>query len=119
MSTIDKIDRQLLALLQNDARRTIKGMAEQIGIAPSTCLERIRSLQHRRVITGFHAEVDPVAVGRRLQAMVSVRMNPKTDAVVERFIDHVWKLPETMSVTLLSGIDDVAVHLGATPVVLQ
>ncbi len=112
MSMIDKTDRQLLALLQNDARQTIKGLAEQVGVAPSTCLERIRSLQHRRVITGFHAEVDPVAVGRRLQAMVSVRMNPKTDAVVERFIDHVWKLPETMSVTLLSGIDDVAVHLG-------
>jgi DNA-binding Lrp family transcriptional regulator len=111
---IDETDRRLLTLLQNDARQTIKGLADQIGTAPSTCLERIRSLQQRRVITGFHAEVDPVAIGRHLQAVVSVRMNPKTDAVLERFIDHVWNLPETLAVTLLSGTDDVAVHLGVS-----
>ena len=109
---IDEIDARLLALLQKDARQTIKGLAELVGIASSTALERIRSLQRRGVVTGYHAEVDPAKVGRSLQALVSVRMNPKTDAVLQRFIDHVWSLPETMSVTLLSGVDDVQVHLG-------
>lgn len=109
---IDELDGRLIRLLQNDARQTIKGLADQLGIAPSTALERIRSLQRRGIITGYHAEVDPAQVGRSLQALVSVRMNPKTDAVLERFIDHVWSLPETMSVTLLSGVDDVQVHLG-------
>ena len=109
---IDDLDGRLIRLLQNDARQTIKGLADQLGIAPSTALERIRSLQRRGVVTGYHAEVDPAQVGRSLQALVSVRMNPKTDAVLERFIDHVWSLPETMSVTLLSGVDDVQVHLG-------
>ena len=109
---IDDLDGRLIRLLQNDARQTIKGLADQLGIAPSTALERIRSLQRRGVVTGYHAEVDTAQVGRSLQALVSVRMNPKTDAVLERFIDHVWSLPETMSVTLLSGVDDVQVHLG-------
>lgn len=109
---IDELDGRLIRLLQNDARQTIKGLADQLGIAPSTALERIRSLQRRGIVTGYHAEVDPAQVGRSLQALVSVRMNPKTDAVLERFIDHVWSLPETMSVTLLSGVDDVQVHLG-------
>lgn len=109
---IDELDGRLIRLLQNDARQTIKGLADQLGIAPSTALERIRSLQRRGIVTGYHAQVDPAQVGRSLQALVSVRMNPKTDAVLERFIDHVWSLPETMSVTLLSGVDDVQVHLG-------
>jgi DNA-binding Lrp family transcriptional regulator len=109
---IDQIDRRLVVLLQRDARKTVKGLAEELGIAASTCLERIRGLQSRGVITGFHAEVNIPATGRTLQALVSVRLSPKTGDVVDRFVDHVWQLPETLSVTLLSGVDDVHVHLG-------
>ena len=108
---IDQTDRRLVALLQRDARQTVKALAGQVGIAASTCLERIRSLQARGVVRGYHAEVDFAALGRPLQALVSVRLQPKTHETVERFVEHVWQLPETVSVTLLSGIDDVAVHL--------
>lgn len=108
---IDQLDRRIIGLLQRDARQTVKAIAEQAGIAPSTCLERIRSLQARGVISGYHAEVDLAALGRPLQAMVAVRLSPKTQEAVERFVEHVWRLPETVSVTLLSGADDVQVHL--------
>ncbi len=108
---IDRIDGRLVALLQRDARQTVKALAEQVGIAASTCLERIRALQARGVVRGYHADVDLGSLGRPLQALVSVRLQPKTHDTVERFVEHVWNLPETISVTLLSGIDDVAVHL--------
>ena len=108
---IDEVDVRLIALLQNDARQTIKSLAEQLGIAASTCIERMRSLQIRGVVKGYHAEVDLAKTGRDLQAMVSVRLMPKSQEVLERFVEHVWSLPETVTVTLMSGVDDVQVHL--------
>ncbi len=108
---IDEIDVNLIALLQTDARQTIKSLAEQLDIAASTCIERMRSLQTRGVIRGYHAEVDLAKTGRDLQAMVSVRLMPKSQEVLERFVEHVWNLPETVTVTLMSGVDDVQVHL--------
>jgi DNA-binding Lrp family transcriptional regulator len=109
---LNSTDRQLIALLQVDARQTVKALADQLGIAPSTCLERMRNLQTRNIIKGFHADVDLSAMGRTLQAIVSVRIMPKSQEVLERFFDHVWTLPETIAVTLLSGTDDVQVHVG-------
>ena len=50
---LDSVDRALLRELQNDARQTNKALAEKVGVAPSTCLERIRELRARGVITGF------------------------------------------------------------------
>ncbi len=108
---LDSTDQRLIGLLQADARATMKALAEQLGIASSTCLERIRNLQSRKVIRGFHAEVDLALTGRQLQAIVSVRIMPKSQELLERFFDHVWSLPETVSVTLLSGTDDVQVHV--------
>jgi DNA-binding Lrp family transcriptional regulator len=108
---IDSIDEQILEHLQRDARLSNKAIAEAVGIAPSTCLERIRSLVERRVITGFHAEVDFDALNRSIQAMVSVRLLPKTKETIDRFYDHVWNLPETVAVYLQSGSDDLLIHL--------
>ncbi len=108
---IDELDSRIVALLQHDARQTVKALAEQLDVAPSTCIDRMRALQTRGIIRGFHAEVDLDQVGRTLQAMVSVRIMPKSQEVLERFVEHVWGLPECIAVTLLSGVDDVQVHL--------
>ncbi|WP_220089794.1 MFS transporter [Streptomyces sp. SID8358] len=64
---MDELDSALVRMLQEDGRRTNRDMAQVLGIAPSTCLERIRSLRERGVLTGFHAEADLAAVGRGLQ----------------------------------------------------
>ncbi len=111
---LDTIDRRLVAALCADARRTNKALAAAAGVAPSTSLERIRDLERRGVLRGYHADVDPRALGRRLQAVVAVRLQPKTQAVVEEFVDRVWSLPETLAVSMVSGADDVLVHLAVT-----
>ncbi len=113
-SNIDPIDEQILEHLQRDARLSNKAVAEAVGIAPSTCLERIRSLVDRKVITGFHAEVDFNALNRAIQAMVSVRLLPKTKETIDRFYAHIWSLPETISVYLQSGSDDMLIHLAVS-----
>ena len=71
---MDRIDDAILASLQKDGRISNKELAAAVGLAPSSCLERMRRLQERGVITGFRADVDPKAVGIGLQAFVFVRL---------------------------------------------
>ncbi len=101
----------MLRLLQEDGRRTNRDLAQQLGVAPSTCLERVRSLRERGVLLGFHAEVDLASLGRGLQAMIAVRVRPPTRAVIEQFQDFVARMPEVISVFVLTGTDDFLIHV--------
>ena len=114
MPNLDRSDMQILAALQSNARQTNRAIAEEVGLAPSTTLERIRSLEGRGVVTGYHADIDLVALGRPLQAIVTLRLRPKTEAVVDRAIGRLMKLPEILDVFLLTGIDDLLVHVSVT-----
>src|SRR6516225_4302273 len=71
---LDEVDREILRALAADARIPNNRLAAQAGVAPSTCLMRVRRLQDAGVIRGFHAEIAPEALGRPLQAIVSVRL---------------------------------------------
>jgi DNA-binding Lrp family transcriptional regulator len=108
---IDRHDEAILAVLQSDARQTNRAVAAAVGLAPSTTLDRIRDLEARGVITGYHAEVDLRLLNRPLQAIVAVRLQPKTSEIVDRFVEQIWAQPETLAVHLVSGADDVLVHL--------
>ena len=114
MPNLDQLDMQILAALQSNARQTNRAIAEEVGLAPSTTLERIRSLEGRGVVTGYHADVDLVALGRPLQAIVTLRLRPKTGAVIDSAISRLMELPETLGVFLLTGIDDLIVHVSVT-----
>ncbi|WP_368732341.1 Lrp/AsnC family transcriptional regulator, partial [Psychrobacter sanguinis] len=65
---LDDVDRQLLAMLAANARTPNSVLAQTAGIAPSTCLMRVRRLQETGVIRGFHAELSPEALGLPIQA---------------------------------------------------
>ncbi|MFH8219637.1 Lrp/AsnC family transcriptional regulator [Streptomyces sp. NPDC018057] len=108
---MDELNSALLRLLQQDGRRTNRELAEELGIAPSTCLERVRSLRERGVLLGFHAEVDLTALGRGLQAMIAVRVRPPTRAIIEQFQTFVARMPEVISVFVLTGTDDFLLHV--------
>ncbi|MEM9203503.1 MAG: Lrp/AsnC family transcriptional regulator [Actinomycetota bacterium] len=102
---------EIVAALQSDARQTNRALAQAVGLAASTTLDRTRELERRGVITGYRAEVSLRAMGRRLQAFVSVRVSPKSEPVVERIMERLWSLPETIAVFLVSGGDDVLVQV--------
>ncbi|MFN0154080.1 MAG: Lrp/AsnC family transcriptional regulator [Gaiella sp.] len=108
---LDRIDSGIVALLQKNARRSNKELAESLGIAPSTCLERLRRLLSRGVIRGFHADVDPAALGRMVQAMIGVRLSVHDRELIDRFREHALALPETLAFYHVAGADDYLVHV--------
>jgi DNA-binding Lrp family transcriptional regulator len=108
---VDELDSALVAALQADGRRSNRDLAGALRVAPSTTLERTRSLRARGVVTGVHAVVDLAAVGRPVEAMVTVRLRPQSRAVVKGFRDFVAALPETQQVFITTGTEDVLVHV--------
>jgi len=108
---LDAVDRRILAELERDARIPNNALAERVGVAPSTCLTRVRSLRDRGVIRGFHADVDPAATGRPLQAMVSIRLQALARRRMREFEDVVTRLPEVRDCFFLAGVDDYLLHV--------
>ncbi len=76
---IDEIDRQILSILQENARTSNAEIARQIDMAPSAVLERIRRLEARGVIQGYEARINPEALELGLLAFVFVRSNDMSD----------------------------------------
>ena len=110
---LDDIDRHIVRELARDARIANNALADRVGIAPSTCLGRVRSLRERGVIRGYHADVDPVALGRPLQAMIAVRLQSHARSRIRGFVAEVAGLPEVHNVFFLAGKDDFLLHVAA------
>ncbi|MEU6587635.1 Lrp/AsnC family transcriptional regulator [Streptomyces sp. NPDC046881] len=108
---MDELDSEIVRLLQTDARRSNRDLARQLGIAPSTCLERVRALHRRGVIRGYHADIDPAALNRGVQALVSVQVRPLSRTVIDGFKAFAAQLPEVLHVFVLSGGDDFLLHV--------
>jgi DNA-binding Lrp family transcriptional regulator len=108
---LDSVDHALLRELQNDARQTNKALAEKVGVAPSTCLERVRELRTRGVITGFRADVDPAAIGRPMEAILSIQQRGSHRAATEMLLSDTAALPETVRVMALTGTTDFIIHV--------
>jgi DNA-binding Lrp family transcriptional regulator len=110
---LDDIDRNLVRELARDARLANNALAERVGIAPSTCLGRVRALRERGVIRGYHADVDQAALGRPLQAMIAVRLQADARHRIRGFATEVARLPEVLNVFFLAGKDDFLLHVAA------
>jgi len=114
MRVVDELDRadlMILGVLHHNARITNKDLAAAAGLAPSTCLERVRRLLRLGVLRGFHAEVDLSALGIGLQAMIAVRMQKHSRELVESFHAYVSELPEVLAVYHVTGRDDYLIHV--------
>jgi DNA-binding Lrp family transcriptional regulator len=110
---IDETDMVILRELARDARLPNNALAQRAGIAASTCLARVRSLRERGVIRGYHADIDPAALGRPLQAMVAVRLQADSRGHLRSFVAGMAQLPEVLNVFFLAGKDDFLLHVAA------
>lgn len=108
---LDPVDLDILRILQNDARTTYKDLAAAVGVAPSTCLDRVSRLRRSGVILGYQLRVDPAKVGRGLEALLSVQVRPHRRDLIGPFVERVRALPESRALFHLTGPDDYLVQV--------
>lgn len=110
---IDDTDRRILDVLAVEGRIPNNALAERVGIAPSTCLSRVRALLEHGVIRGFYADIDPEAVGHAIQAIIAVRLQVDARNVVRSFANRLARMPEVRNVFFVAGGQDFFVQVVA------
>jgi DNA-binding Lrp family transcriptional regulator len=110
---IDEVDRRILEVLAVQARIPNNALAERIGIAPSTCLARVRALVDHGVIRGFYADINPEAVGHLLQAIIAVRLQVDARHAIPSFSARLVAMAEVRNVFFVAGEQDFFVHVVA------
>lgn len=103
MTDLDRIDLKILDNLQRDGRISMTELAERIGLSTSPCSERVRRLERNGVITGYHARVDPAAIGRTLLVFIEITLSAKSGDLFDKVRDELLNLPEVMECHLVSG----------------
>lgn len=99
---MDRIDRHILRELQQDGRLSNQELAQRVGLSPSPCLRRVRQLEQDGVIRGYRAVIDPEAVGRGFEVLVSVEVR-RDRAAVEAFEEALRDIPDVIEAHRLFG----------------
>ena len=111
MKKLDEIDLRILTILFSDADITNKELAAQIGIAPSTCLERVKRMKHNGVIKNAFVDINFKTLGGNIEAIAAIRLQPYSEQIVNLLRDDLLKLPEIVSLYHMGGSYDYFIHM--------
>ena len=103
--SLDRYDRQILEVLQQDGRLSNQDLADRIGLSPSPCLRRVRTLEESGLITGYRALLDAKKLGLSLMALIHISMDQHTPERFANFEAQVGELPEVLECLLITGQD--------------
>jgi Lrp/AsnC family transcriptional regulator, leucine-responsive regulatory protein len=110
---LDRTDRRILMLLQQDGRMTNLKLAEAVHLSPTATLERVRRLTADGYVLGYRAVLDPHRLGVGLLVFVEVLLDRTTPNVMEEFKRAVADRPEVMECHLVAGGFDYLMKLRA------
>lgn len=103
MYELDRIDRRILDILQRDGRISMTELAGEVGLSASPCTERVKRMERTGVISGYHARVNPEALGKTLLVYVEIKLATKSGDVFETVRKELLHMPEVMECHLVSG----------------
>lgn len=103
---LDEIDRKLLRILQEDSRKSVQELGDAVGLSASACHRRLRSLEERRLIAGYHALLNPAALGFSMQFFIEVGLISQSEAALDAFEAAVKDIPEVLECHLMAGQSD-------------
>ena len=112
-SSLDEVDLRLLAELQADGRMTNVELARRVGLSAPPCLRRVRRLEETGVIRGYHAALDPVALGWEITFFALVGLESQKEAVLAAFERMVLGWPEVRECHMIRGGGDFLLRLVA------
>ena len=101
--TLDRYDRNILNLLQENGRLSNQELADAIGLSPSPCLRRVRALEESGLILGYRALLDAKKLGLNLMALLHISMDQHTPERFAHFEEQVTQLPEVIECLLITG----------------
>ena len=96
---LDDLDRRIVEILAEDARISLKALAQRVGLSSPSASERLKRLEERGVIRGFTVDLDPAAIGYGLQAIVRIRPLPGKLHIVQKLIEEIPEFSECEKVT--------------------
>lgn len=100
---LDRIDRNILRHLQENARITNADLAEKVGLSPTPCLRRLRRLETEGMIRGYRTEVNREALGLPVTVVILVKLEREDEASLREFEEVVGERPEIMECLLVTG----------------
>lgn len=114
MRDLDRTDRKILEILQRNGRISITDLAEQVSLSATPCSERVKRLERDGVITGYHARLNPEALGKTLLVFLEIRLSAKSGDVFDKVKQELMYVPEVMECHLMSGDFDYLVKARLT-----
>ncbi|MBN9429000.1 MAG: winged helix-turn-helix transcriptional regulator [Burkholderiales bacterium] len=100
---LDRIDRAILRALQADGRMSITDLADRVGLSVTPCSERVRRLERDGFILGYHARLNPQALGQHLLVFVELKLAAKSGPIFDEFRREVLRMPYVLECHLVSG----------------
>lgn len=110
----DRIDRQILDLLQEDGRMTNVDLAERVGLTAPPCLRRVRALEEQGAIRGYHADLDAATLGYPITVFAMVSLRSQAESDLAAFESHIAAIPEVRECHMLNGEIDFILKLVAS-----
>jgi len=100
---LDRIDLKILGMLQENARAQMKDVAEEVGLTSAPCIDRVKQLERHDVITGYHARIDPSALGMSLLVFIEITLVDKSGDQVAQFKRDISTVPQVLECHWVSG----------------
>jgi Lrp/AsnC family transcriptional regulator, leucine-responsive regulatory protein len=109
MSQLDRIDRKILTILQQEGRMPVTELASKVGLSTSPCAERVKRMERDGVISGYHARVSPGALGKTLLVFVEIKLAAKSEDIFDKVRRELLHVPDVQECHLVSGAFDYLV----------
>ena len=109
MRKLDRIDQQILDILQHDGRIAISELASRVNLSTTPCSERVKRLERDGIIMGYYARLNPQLVDRNLLVFLEIKLSAKSGDVFDQVARDLVEIPEVLECHLISGEFDYLV----------
>jgi Lrp/AsnC family leucine-responsive transcriptional regulator len=113
-SKLDRLDRDILTVLQTDARISLQELSKQVGLSASPCWTRIRRMEEAGVIEGYTVRISAQAVGLAETVIVQVTLDSHSDEALFAFGRALADIPEVLEALLVSGDYDYILRIAVS-----
>ncbi|UXM96548.1 Lrp/AsnC family transcriptional regulator (plasmid) [Bartonella sp. HY329] len=106
---IDFMDKKILSALRLNGRISMAELAQKVGLSQSPCWSRVKRLETMEVISGYSAMIDPKSIGMKDLVFIEITLDRHDETILERFGDHLARIPEVLEAYLVAGEYDYLV----------